>query len=496
MEAHLYLEARLKMVGSATDFTYKWCVNMGFEHDDAARMALAVDEILTDIVLYAFKDETGHIELWFQYSFSDIEIIIQEKGEPFDPDRHIYDPEKAIKENDFEGASLKSVRSMTDQFLFLNRGKDGKEFRLVKQFESVDIRERLPKLYHEQSEEDDDDSQSDGDYLITPATSEDAEDISKLIYRSYNYSYSKEDLYFPRRIEMAIRHEYKFGTIARTESGGPAGYFAVLKSTDSMLGEVGEAVVSPQNRKRGLMKRMMKSLIEMSRQRGLLGLFGKALTAHTFSQKVNQTFNFKSTALLIAKSSKRTFKGMDSESTRNVSVVIDFLPLTRRWKKPQVLPERYNDLLNKIYDQFEDHLYVSTKKTKSKAEPEKTKLELVIHHENKTVLIITRSIGTTFELSCKRMFRSIEELDLKSIYFDLPLGNANINAAVNCLKDNGFILSGLMPLFHEESDYLRMQKIMTDINFEDINTYSDMAGYIKETIIEEYNESHKTRTEA
>lgn len=497
MEAHLYLEARLKMVGSATDFTYKWCVNMGFDKDDAARMALAVDEILTDIVLYAFKDETGHIELWFQYSISDIEIIIQEKGEPFDPDRHTYDPDKAIRENDFEGASLKSVHSMTDQFLFLNRGKDGKEFRLVKQFYSVDIRERLPNPYPEQQEEEqDDNSQSDGDYLITPATSEDAEDISKLIYRSYSYSYSKEDLYFPRRIEMAIRHEYKFGTIARTESGGPAGYFAVLKSTDSMIGEVGEAVVSPQNRQRGLMKMMMKSLIEMSRQRGLLGLFGEALTAHTFSQKVNQKFNFKSTALVIAKSPKRTFKGMDLKSTENVSVVIDFLPLTRRWKKPVVLPEQYTDLLNKIYDQFESHLYIPTKKTKSVNESEGTKLELVIHHEKKTVLIITRSIGTTFELSCKRMFRSIEELNLLSIYFDLPLGNANINAAVNFLKENGFILAGLMPLFHEKSDYLRMQKLMTDIDFENILTYSDMAGNIKETIIEEYYESHKTQTEA
>ena len=498
MEAHLYLEARLQMIGSATDFTYKWCVNMGFEQAVAARMALAVDEILTDIVLYAFKDETGHIEIWFQYTFSEIEIIIQEMGEPFDPERYVYDADKAMKESNFEGASLESVRCMTDQFIFLNRGKDGKEFRLVKRFESADIRDRLPEKYPEQKDDNDvhdDDKNGNsapgGDYLLTPVTSEDAEDIAKLIYRSYKYSYSKEDLYFPRRIEMAIRHEYKFGTIVRTAAGGPAGYFAVIKSTDSMIGEVGEAVVSPPYRKRGLMKIMMESLIDMSRQRGLKGLFGEALTAHTFSQKVNRKFDFRSTALVIAKSSRRTFKGMDFRSTENVSVVIDFLPLTRRWMKPAHLPEPYTDLLNTIYDQFKAYLYRRSADGSPEDDPGKTNLDLMIHHEKNSALIIAREVGNTFELSCKRLFRSIEELNLTAIYFDLPLGRIPISSSVEYLKKNGFILAGLMPFYHEESDYLRMQKIMTDIEFDAIHTFSDVAGLIKKTVKKEYDESRK-----
>jgi len=150
MEAHIYIEARLGILGSVTDFTYKWCVNMGLDQTDAARMALAVDEILTDILLYAFRDETGYVEIWYQYTFSEIEIIIQEMGEPFDPGRHPYSAEKAIHENDFEGACLEVVRKMTDHFLFLNRGKDGKEFRLVKRFASLDIRDHFAAPLEEQ----------------------------------------------------------------------------------------------------------------------------------------------------------------------------------------------------------------------------------------------------------------------------------------------------------------------------------------------------------
>jgi hypothetical protein len=89
------------------------------------------------------------------------------------------------------------------------------------------------------------------------------------------------------------------------------------------------------------------------------------------------------------------------------------------------------------------------------------------------------------------MFRSIEELNLATIYIDLPLGRGKIDVHVDYLKENGFIMAGLMPLFHEESDYLRMQKLMVDIEFEDIQTYSDVAGLIKERVKQEYDENRK-----
>lgn len=494
MEAHLYLEATLPMVGSATDFTYKWCVNMGLEQPEAARMALAADEILTDIILYAFRDETGYVEIWFQYTFSEIEIIIQEKGEPFDPQRHLYNAERAILENDFEGASFECVRKMTDHFLFLNRGKDGKEFRLVKQFPSIDIRESLPA--RTVSEEAEMESEEANNYLLTPATSEDAEDIAKLIHRSYGYSYSKEELYFPRRIEMAIRHEYKFGIIVRSGSGGPAGYFAVVKSTDSRIGEIGEAVVSPPHRNRGLMKRMLNKLIEMSRQRGLVGLFGEALTVHTYSQKVNEKFGFQSTAMVLAKSPKRMFKGMETESTEIITVVIDFLPLTRRWIKPVNLPDTYKDLLTDIYNQFEHASRDITGLKSTEMKSDSTDLNLTIYYEKNSVLINVRHIGTTFEASCTRMLRSIDELKPVSVYVDLPLNSSQTETAIQWLKQQGFILAGLMPMFHMETDYLRMQRIDAEIEFDKILTHSTMAARLKEIIKKEFHANKKEQTEA
>jgi len=494
MEAHIYLEAEIPMVGSATDFTYKWCVNMGLQPDEAARMALAADEILTDIVLYAYPEEAGYIEIWYQYSFSEIEIIIQENGEPFDPGKYLYSLEKAMNENNFDGASQEIVRKMTDQFLFLNRGKDGKEFRLMKRFVSDDIRKTVVK--GNEIADADHPGNVANQYLITPFTSEDAEDIAKLIYRSYSYTYSKEELYFPKRIEMAIRHNYKFGTIVRTESDVPAGYFAVLMSTDSLIGEVGEAVVSPTHRNRGLMKRMMNKLIEMSRERGLLGLFGEAVTVHTFSQKVNETYGFKSTALVITSSQKRVFKGLKTEPSDIMSVVVEFLPLSSRRRKPVILPDTYSDLLTEIYRQFRTVPAETSEANTSQKEHEGTNLDLNINYEKESALIIVRDVGTAFEASCNRMLRSIEDVKLLAVYIDLPLNQPRTDSAIQWLKEKEFILAGLMPLFHKETDYLRMQKIRVPVDFSLIQTHSDIAGKIKDRIQLEYNALHKEKGEA
>ncbi|MDX1592082.1 MAG: GNAT family N-acetyltransferase [Balneolaceae bacterium] len=496
MEAHLLLEVKPEMIGSVSDFTYKWCVNMGLDRQSAARMALCMDEVLTNITLYAFKDENGYAEVWYQYSPSEIEIIVQEKGEPFDPEKYTYDPDRAIRENDFKGASLEAIRQMADQFLFLNRGKDGKEYRLIKKFHFPHIMEVLPAGYDVDSENQRDKSESEEDFLITPVTVDDAEDIAKLIYRSYSYSYPKEDLYFPRRIETAIRNKYKYGTIVRTVSGRPVGYFAVVKSTDSMIGEVTEAVVSPAYRNRGLMKKMMLNLIEMSRQEGLAGLFGMAITNHLFSQKVNAKYGFKSTALIISKSGRRRFKAMEKSFLDMISVVLDFLPLTDHWHKPPVIPEAYTDLLSGIYAQFDEPELSASPNAPYSSRNEKTDMSLSINYESRSALIVVKTYGAGFVESFNRMLKSTEDIKLTSIYIDLPMDDPYINKAITRVKEMGFILSGLMPFFHQEKDFLRMQKLYREINFDDIETFSDCAGQLKNIIRNEYAELQEIGQEA
>ncbi len=487
MEAHLNLEAKIGMIGSASDFTYKWCMNMGLNSKESARMALAVDEVLTDIILHAYKNKEGYMELWYHYLISEIEIVIQERGEPFNPDYHKYSEQRAFKNGNFEGAGQKIVRYITDQFLFLNKGADGKEFRIVKQLSSNHISDIIRKGEFKGITEEDPGS----NYLITPATTEDAEDIAQLIYRTYDYSYFKDDLYFPRRVELAFRNEYKFGVIVRTGSGRPAGYFAVIKNPDSNIGEVGEAVVSPQHRRRGLMKKMMTMLIDISSDKGLQGLYGSAVAVHTISQKVNQKFGFRSTAIILADLPAHVFKHMDENFKSPLSEILEFLPLTDKWKAPVYLPARYRSVLKEIYGQFQQHPAFLNPNNKSVNEKAETDLHLKINYDSDTALIIVKEIGSKFESSVLRILKSIEYLSLNVVYIDIPMINQEVNRCVNWLSENNFLFSGLMPMFHKEIDHLRMQKVNCSLDFENVKVLSDLAKCLKKFIREEYYAIHK-----
>jgi hypothetical protein len=49
----------------------------------------------------------------------------------------------------------------------------------------------------------------------------------------------------------------------------------------------------------------------------------------------------------------------------------------------------------------------------------------------------------------------------------------------------GFVLAGLMPLFHHERDYLRLQHPFVPLDFALIYTHSDRSHELKQTINEE-----------
>lgn len=482
MEAYLYLEAHIKAIESATDFTYKWCTGMGMTADEAARFTLAVDELLTNMILFAYPETDGYIELWYKYSVPQLEIIIQESGEPFDPDQYHYSPEKAMAEDDFEGAGLELVRSLTDHFLFLNRGKQGKEFRLVKQ-----LAEKNLAAYEKDEEPEADEHVETKNYELQTVTTRDAEDIAKLIYRSYQYAYSKEGLYFPKQNELAIEHGKKFGVIIRTGTGRPVGYFSVNKDPGSLVGEVGEAVVSPAHRQKGLMTRMLEELIGLSKRRGLMGLYGLALTVHTISQRVNQTFGFKSTALLVGVTLGSRYKEVTDNPDQPASLVVDFLPFTEKARAGLHFPDRYRDILLEIYRELNFDVSSPTA-NKNSSDGRKTEMELQFTYRNKTANIVVSAIGSQFITNAKSMLRSLDELKLNGIYIDIPLQDRPTHEAVEWLHRNGFIFAGLMPLKYREKDYLRMQKVLTSINPDPIVTYSEMAKKLKKIIFDEYYE--------
>ena len=479
MDAHLKLKAKTGVIGSTSDFTYRWSINAGLPEDEAARLTLAVTEIVTNVVLFAYPHEVGELDIAYHQDLTQIEIIIHEYGEPFDPDRHRYDRKRAMVEGNLEGAGLALAEHMVDKFMFIYTGKSGKEYRLLKNIPAEHIADILP---HDETKAVQPSDVTE-EYHLTVATPDDAEDIAKLFYRTYGYSYAKDDIYFPKKNEVALESGEKFAVMVRTSSGKAVAHFAVLRPTDSNIGEVGEVVVSTPHRRRGLMTRMLNSLVGLAKKKGLSALFGEAVTVHLISQNINHKLGFHSSALMLANFPLTKYDDLVDAYPQDVSVVIDFLILDDINSREVYLPPRYKGLLTRMYER--QGIRVIEKRPQKGTVGEQTEFDLLIRYDNKTATVVLKEYGSDLSDLLAKLSVNLREEGLNSIYVDLPLDHSGTTTAVKTLEEHRFLFGGLMFLFHDERDYLRMQNITSVLDMSQIYVYSDTAKQIKRQIEKE-----------
>ena len=502
MDQELRLRSHASVIGPATDYTYKWGLNAGLSPTRARRLALAVDEIVTDVVQYAYPEAEGEFQIAYRAGLATAEVIIREQGVPFDPSGIEYDRARAVEEGHFEGAGYAVVKHCVDEVRFLNKGADGKEFRLVQHIEARHIADlRLADLAQPPAP---DRHEGDVRYSLEAAAPSDAMDIAKLIFRTYGYTYSKEDLYYPDRIEQALRNDEKFGVLVRTErsdqvvsglrtersdedaseraaSGAAVGYFAVLRHEDSAIGEVGEAVVDVNHRRRGLMTRMLEALIERAEADGLLGVYGEAVTAHEISQRANARFDFVSTALNLAYQPTERFTGLLDDYPQPISNLIDFKPLVPYDTVTPHLPAPYEDILRTLYDALGAVVIEPTEP--APALPAEAEIDARIDYGFQHAVLVVTEPGQDVVAQVEQTIQDLQQDALNAMYVDLPLRSPHTPALTDQLRDAGFCLAGLVPRFHRELDHLRMQRPLADLDLSKIVVYSDLAHRLKDRII-------------
>lgn len=106
----------------------------GFNDIEINDIQLVVVEVCTNTITHGLKnDPTRTFQLIIQWSVGEIEILIHEFGEPFDP-LDVIDPdlEASLEERSTGGLGLYFIRGLMDETDF-RFGRDGKKtWRLVK----------------------------------------------------------------------------------------------------------------------------------------------------------------------------------------------------------------------------------------------------------------------------------------------------------------------------------------------------------------------------
>ncbi len=447
---------------------------MGFTPKETRQINRALSSAVFSVMTEAYNPyEDESFDISFELHEDGLQINIDDMGLPFS---------FSMSRGKGHGGGLKSIEKNVDRLVFVNRGKKGKELQLFKYLKGRHVEdifspeELQPFGFCELPARDE-------DLDIRPMRPEEATEVSRCIYRTYRYTYLKEDLYFPERIEAMNRDGKMVSIVAVNNKGEVIGHFAIMPRPNGKVAEIGVAVVVPRYRGRGVMKKMLLRLVQEAKDRSLYALYGNALTIHALSQRANLKFGFHETALQlgwIPPGSTKIIKERGLKGAGNILTFFKYLRETDPY--PVFIPPRYSKILERIYTGLglmrilEDPLPIT-----AAVLTEESEIRLKLKPLHRTAIIEVRRYGKDFYERLKTKTEELWKKNFNALYMDLELKDPFTPEAVLMAGDLGFFFSGLLPDF-SDGDILRLQHYTTTVCYDEIHTSSAFGAELTEYI--------------
>jgi RimJ/RimL family protein N-acetyltransferase len=312
---------------------------------------LAVDEACTHVIETAFEPgEEQELVVSCRRAPGGLEVTIADKGLPFDPGSIAEYDARGGLDRDLSGLPFYLIQQLMDEVRFVNKGWEGKEIQLIKYLDSPDV-----ETYFTEEELQPYDTGAEpappGEYTYRLMRPEDAVEVARCIYKTYGYTYPGEHVYFPERVLAMNQTGEMVSAVATTEAGEVIGHCALSGEPGDRAMEIGQAVVAPAHRGRGILQRLMDLLVNEALPRGLMGLYVHAVTLHPFSQRVCLKYGFRESAVLLGYAPRRVKmkKLADDHLPQRETVVYGYQPLGEPPRGVVYPPDHHRPMVTRIY---------------------------------------------------------------------------------------------------------------------------------------------------
>jgi len=435
------------------------------------KIGIALKELIDNVINHAYQLRERSdllLEVDFTLKACQLQITVHEYGEPFDFTPYLSEP---IDHSADHHKGFYRIYDLVDYFYFATISKEGKVFTLISYLANCQLPTEIDSDKKVSSQK-----QNINEITIRSFITEDAEAISKLIYKNYDYTYYKPYFYEPHQIATA-NHEEKVHSIVALHHKRVIGHFALVPRQQSSSAEIAIAVVHPEFKGIGIMNHMFDTIIDDAKRRNYRSLFGEAIMLHPYSQKANLKQKMTETALVLG------LVPSDIEIEHNLKieersgVLLGYLFFQSIHHLP-ILPIQYKKEIQNTYSRTD--ITFTSDTLKEIDAPSQTYVDREL---NLGYIQIESSLDEA------ELTRLIEELMLEQtdmIYADINLHRIKeMDSVVERLNMHGFFYSGLMFDHYHDEDYLRLQKICSNkIETEHLVCYSDDAkallSFVKE----------------
>jgi GNAT superfamily N-acetyltransferase len=440
----------------------------GVRREDAAPLVQVLDEAVQFVCARAYPDDaTGKIELTLEPAETGLQVVVHDWGRPL---TSVDEPSDGPPELARLGAEVDGLR-------LINLGADGKRlsfvWRAALAVSAAPGAADAPAPVVDAGEA--------PEIAVRDGRPEDAEPIAQLLYENYALSYVHPDFYRPRWLREELRAGRVVSAVA-VHDDEIVGHHALLPAPDAPAAETGVAVVAPSYRGLGIFGRLSAHTLARARTLELAALYGRAVTVHPYSQRVELANGYRETALCLGASppgvTMRSIPGAAGGARRD-ALMVSFLPLRRNARRGS-LPDRYRDALVSTYARLG-----LAPPDPGPAERPGTPLAVVRESGLGVATVTLGAWDRTIAADAVAQVRMLLAEHVDVVYADVDLETVqDVDDAIAGLRAQGFSYAGLWLHGPGDHDHLRLQLLNSpDVGLDAIATASPAGRDLVEFVL-------------
>lgn len=453
----------------------------GIGKKETKRLDKLLTDIFRNIVKYGFEGDTcTPIDVIFSKRLHTLVIALEDRGLPFDFER--------LEHGEDERFRSYMSKGYADSVQFMSLGNKGNRTEIVKNLPAKDIRKEMDISEHHKHLKAEPAS-PEAEFTIEIFDHKNVNDLVRMVYKCYGYSYPNEFMYYPEKIEALLHGDLMTSCGTYDSRGELIGHLAlVFSKPDAKVGESGEAVVDPRFRGRGIFQKMKSFLRDYCASNGIVGIYSEAVTVHPYSQKGNLDIGASEIGYLLGYSpGSVSFQNISQgEKPRRQSVALMYLPVLESDPVNVYVPEAYNDLIYDIYKNIGIGHKIFTEDEDFKiGVNSESKVNVTVRSDHNQAIITVESYGGSTLSEIRYHLRKLCLEHVDCIYADLPLNTEGTGHVARSLRDLGFFFGYVIPGY-SGSDVLRLQYLNNvEISRDDIKTASLFGEELLDFIFED-----------
>lgn len=315
----------------------------------------------------------------------------------------------------------------------------------------------------------------------------DLADLPQLIdcvRRCYGDSYPNKVMYDIRQLEELINSKLMHSVVAKTDSNQIVGHCALtFDGPHNISPEAGKMMVDPNFRGQHIAEIMAKKRIEIAQELSLPGFWTECVTNHPYSQHEMIAFNAKETGLFIGDTpASISMKGLENHPDTRMSLLAFYLQLNDR-PHTIFLPAQHAEHTKSLVQNVNLQRDVVSANVYANGH---TTFHTIINSNIQTANIAIDRIGSDLVAAVQHKLSKLQNLNLASIYLDIPIEQPEAANAYLELENIGFFWGSWMPNFSTKGDILRLQKIYQPVNVDTIVCAREQGEAVKKYVISEW----------